>query len=81
MLDAADEVGLPADPEFRAAFVGYLEWGTRLAVHNSQPDADPIRQAPVPHWGWASPRRTMADPIRRPRQLSHPTPSLSLSRS
>ncbi|WP_328654661.1 antibiotic biosynthesis monooxygenase [Micromonospora sp. NBC_00330] len=52
MMDAADEVGLPDDPEFRAAFASYLEWGTRLAVGNSQPDADPIRQAPVPRWGW-----------------------------
>jgi truncated hemoglobin YjbI len=52
MLDAADEVGLPDDPEFRAAFVGYLEWGTRIARHNSQPGADVFRQAPVPHWGW-----------------------------
>ena len=52
MMDAADEVGLPDDPEFRAAFTSYLEWGTRLAVGNSQPDADPIRQAPVPRWGW-----------------------------
>lgn len=50
--DAADEVGLPTDPEFRAAFLGYLEWGTRLAVHNSQPGADVVRKAPVPHWGW-----------------------------
>ncbi|MFG2100610.1 group II truncated hemoglobin [Micromonospora echinaurantiaca] len=52
MTDAADEVGLPDDPEFRAAFVGYLEWGTRLALANSRPDADPVRQAPVPRWGW-----------------------------
>ena len=52
ILDAADEVRLPDDPEFRAAFVGYLEWGTRLAVGNSRPGADPVRQAPVPHWGW-----------------------------
>ncbi|MEO3922312.1 antibiotic biosynthesis monooxygenase [Micromonosporaceae bacterium B7E4] len=52
MTDAADEVGLPEDPEFRAAFTGYLEWGTRLALQNSQPDADPIREAPVPRWGW-----------------------------
>ena len=36
---AADDAGLPDDPEFRAALVGYLEWGTRLAMHNSQPDA------------------------------------------
>jgi hemoglobin len=52
LLDAADEVGLPADPEFRAAFAGYIEWGTRLALANSQPGATPPRQAPVPHWGW-----------------------------
>jgi hemoglobin len=52
MQDAADEVGLPDDPEFRAAFVGYLEWGTRLARQNSQPGAEPVPKAPVPHWGW-----------------------------
>ncbi len=52
MVDAADEVGLPSDPEFRAAFVGYLEWGTRLAVANSAPGATPVREAPVPRWGW-----------------------------
>ena len=50
--DAADEAGLPDDPEFRAAFLGYLEWGTRLARQNSQPGADVVRQAPVPQWGW-----------------------------
>jgi excisionase family DNA binding protein len=49
---AADDANLPADPEFRAAFVGYLEWGTRLAMHNSQTGADVAQQAPVPHWGW-----------------------------
>ncbi|WP_229070098.1 group II truncated hemoglobin [Actinoplanes sp. DH11] len=52
LADAADDVGLPDDPEFRAAFLGYLEWGTRLAVANSQPGATPPRSAPVPHWGW-----------------------------
>jgi hemoglobin len=52
MLDAADEVGLPDDPEFRAAFAGYLEWGTRLARHNSQPGADVMLEAPMPKWGW-----------------------------
>ena len=41
-----------ADPEFRSAFVAYVEWGTRLAVANSQPDADPAPVAPVPRWGW-----------------------------
>lgn len=49
---AADEAGLPADPEFRAALMGYAEWGTRLAVHNSQPGAETVVHAPVPRWGW-----------------------------
>lgn len=49
---AADDAGLPSDPEFRAAFVGYVEWGTRLALANSQPDAELVEHAPVPRWGW-----------------------------
>jgi hemoglobin len=49
---AADDAELPADPEFRAALIGYLEWGTRIAMHNSQPGADVAQKAPVPHWGW-----------------------------
>ena len=52
MSHAADDAGLPDDPEFRAAFVGYVEWGTRLALANSRPGAEVVTQAPVPHWGW-----------------------------
>jgi hemoglobin len=49
---AADDARLPDDPEFRAALVSYLEWGTRIALHNSQPEADVMERAPVPRWGW-----------------------------
>jgi hemoglobin len=49
---AADDAGLPEDPEFRSAFLAYVEWGTRLAVANSQPGATPPQDAPVPRWGW-----------------------------
>jgi hemoglobin len=49
---AADDAALPDDPEFRAALMGYAEWGTRLAVHNSQPGAEVAEHAPVPRWGW-----------------------------
>lgn len=49
---AADDAGLPADPELRAALMGYAEWGTRLAMHNSQPGAEVFAHAPVPRWGW-----------------------------
>jgi hemoglobin len=49
---AADDAGLPSDPEFRSAFAAYVEWGTWIALQNSQPGADPPREAPVPRWGW-----------------------------
>ena len=52
MSRAADDAGLPEDPEFRSAFVAYVEWGTRLAFANSQPGAEVVEQAPVPRWGW-----------------------------
>jgi hemoglobin len=52
LLACADEVGVPSDPEFRSAFVAYLEWGTRLAVINSQPGADVSGNSPMPKWGW-----------------------------
>jgi hemoglobin len=49
---AADDAGLPDDPEFRSALIAYLEWGTRLATHNSRPGAEVPEHAPVPRWGW-----------------------------
>jgi hemoglobin len=49
---AADVAGLPDDPEVRAALMGYAEWGSRLALENSQPGAQPAGHAPVPRWGW-----------------------------
>jgi hemoglobin len=52
LLICGDEIGLPDDPEFRSALVAYLEWGTRLAVLNSQPGANVTEDAPMPRWGW-----------------------------
>jgi hemoglobin len=52
ICDAADDARLPSDPEFRSAFLAYVEWGTRLAVANSQLGATPPQKAPVPRWGW-----------------------------
>jgi hemoglobin len=52
LSEAADAAGLPADPEFRAAIMGYAEWGSRLAEQNSQPGAELVEHAPVPRWGW-----------------------------
>jgi hemoglobin len=52
MSAAADDANLPDDPEFRSAFIAYVEWGTRLALDNSQPGAEVPPEAPVPRWGW-----------------------------
>ena len=45
LSQAADDAGLPADPQFRAAIIGYAEWGSRLAVHNSAAGAEVAQHA------------------------------------
>lgn len=53
MIETADDVGLPADPAFRDAFVAYLEWGSKLAVINAAPGVQaPEGHWPMPLWGW-----------------------------
>jgi hemoglobin len=52
LLDTYTDLRLPADPEFASALVGYLEWGSRLAVLNSAPGATVAEDAPMPKWGW-----------------------------
>lgn len=53
LLETADENGIADDPEFRSAFVAYLEWGSRLAVINSQTKENPVKEGePMPSWGW-----------------------------
>jgi len=52
LIETADELGLPKDPEFRSIFVGYLEWGSRIAVEVSQ-TTEPLEDpGPMPKWGW-----------------------------
>jgi hemoglobin len=56
LLETADEIDLPDDPEFRSAFVAYIEWGTRIAVINSQSDELQMNpDEPMPKWGWGVP--------------------------
>ena len=47
LLRSAHEAGLPNDPEWRSAFSAYIEWGSRLAVENSQTDARPPERIEV----------------------------------
>lgn len=56
LLETADELQLPDDPEFRSAFLAYLEWGTRIAVINSNMDeANESPDIPMPKWDWGVP--------------------------
>jgi hemoglobin len=52
LLATADELQMPDDPEFRSALVSYLEWGSRLAVLNSQDGVEVDDAVPMPKWGW-----------------------------
>ena len=52
LLDTYEDLGLPSDPEVMTAFVGYLEWGSRLAVLNSQPGVPDPKPSPMPKWRW-----------------------------
>lgn len=52
LQDTANEVGLPSDPEFRAVFLYYVEWGTRMAVIYSGENPPPLDAADVPRWQW-----------------------------
>jgi CDGSH-type Zn-finger protein/truncated hemoglobin YjbI len=54
LVRSAHEAGLPNDAEFASAFRSYLEWGSRLAVENSQTEAQPPRNMPMPHWDWGT---------------------------
>ena len=54
-LQALDATDMPADPEFRQAVREHLEFGTHVAMQNSNAETDdqlnPLRA--VPRWTWA----------------------------
>jgi hypothetical protein len=68
ILRSAQDAGLPDDPEFRSAFVSYIEWGSRLALENSQAGAKPPQKMPMPKWDWG----TAGPPGRRVSALASP---------
>ena len=56
LIETADGLTLPDDPEFRSAFVAYIEWGTRIAVLNSSEMEVALNpDEPMPKWGWGEP--------------------------
>lgn len=54
-MEALDETGMPDDEAFRAAVRAHVEFGSRVAMQNSNAETDedlhPLRE--VPRWSWA----------------------------
>jgi hemoglobin len=49
---AADDAGLPADPDFRAALRAYMEWAVADVLAYSPIDAVVPPGLPMPRWSW-----------------------------
>lgn len=54
---AADDAGLPTDPEFRAALRAYMEWAVKEMLAYPERDAVIPHDLPMPHWDWDGPRQ------------------------
>jgi hemoglobin len=51
-MQAADDVGLPDDAEFRTALRSYMEWATQEVISYAPSDAQVPGNLPVPRWTW-----------------------------
>ncbi len=51
MIAIARDV-LPANGKVQARFKSYIEWGSRIALQNSQPGYEPPAKSDIPDWGW-----------------------------
>ncbi|MGZ4137970.1 MAG: hypothetical protein ACXVPX_10425 [Actinomycetota bacterium] len=49
---AADDAGLPDDPDLRAALRAYMEWAVGEVLSISPPGVEAAPDLPVPRWGW-----------------------------
>lgn len=51
-VQAADDAGLPDDPEFRASLRAYMEWAVGEVLSYSPKGTQVQAGLPVPRWGW-----------------------------
>ncbi len=51
-VKAADDAGLPADPEFRSARRVYMTWAVSEVMSYAPADAVVPPGGPIPHWSW-----------------------------
>jgi hemoglobin len=51
-MQAADDAGLPDDPDFRALLRSYMEWAVGEVLAYSPHGAEVPSGLPVPRWSW-----------------------------
>jgi hemoglobin len=51
-VQAADDAGLPSNPEFRNSLRSYMEWAVREVMDYSPPGVEVADGLPIPRWGW-----------------------------
>jgi hemoglobin len=54
-MQAADDVELPDDPDFREALRSYMEWAVREVHLYAPPGSRVPTGLPVPRWSWTGP--------------------------
>lgn len=52
LMIATARNALPANEKVQARFKSYIEWGSRIALQNSQPGYEPPAVSDIPDWGW-----------------------------
>jgi CDGSH-type Zn-finger protein/truncated hemoglobin YjbI len=75
LVQASNDIGLPADPQFRTAFRAYLERDSRVAREEDTPGPTQIQNRPVPRWDWTTPAGppTFEKPTPDPDEATRPT--------
>ncbi len=51
-VQAADDAGLPDDPDLRAALRNYMQWAVGEILYYSPQDMQAEPGLPTPRWGW-----------------------------
>lgn len=74
---AADDAGLPPDPEFRAALRAYMEWAVDEVLACAPVDATVERGLPMPRWSWDGLGRWVHDDAPRAGRAAGPLSALA----
>ena len=54
-MQAADDAGLPDEPDFRAALRSYMEWATHDVISYAPSGSEVSAGLATPHWSWNGP--------------------------